>query len=348
MRGILALLDGDEVGPVNIGNPGEFTVRELAELVLEVTGSRSEIVHEPLPVDDPTQRRPDITLPASRWVGAAVALREGLERTAPWFREALGMDMSELRAKPERRRADRSQQWRGGQRTALSVLVPVYNERNTVAEIVRRMRHVDLPLDREIIIIDDGSDDGTDKVLAPSRTPPFASSVTRRTAARARPSAPGSAPARGDIVARAGRRPRVRPGGLAQAAAPMLNGRALVVYGSRFTGERRNMVFWTGSATGCSRSSTNVLYNTTLSDMETCYKLFDRRVLDGIEIDADRFDFEPEITAKLLRAGHRIYEVPISYAGREADEGKKITWQRWLHAPSPPSCGTGSRGDRRG
>jgi UDP-glucuronate decarboxylase len=93
VRGILALLDGDEVGPVNIGNPGEFTVRELAELVLEVTGSTSEIVYEPLPVDDPTQRRPDITLARARlgWE-PKVALREGLERTAPFFRELLERD----------------------------------------------------------------------------------------------------------------------------------------------------------------------------------------------------------------------------------------------------------------
>jgi dTDP-glucose 4,6-dehydratase len=92
VRGILALLDGDEVGPVNIGNPNEFTVRELAELVVEVTGSSSEVVYEPLPVDDPTQRKPDITLArtALGWE-PQVQLREGLERTATWFRQALGL-----------------------------------------------------------------------------------------------------------------------------------------------------------------------------------------------------------------------------------------------------------------
>ena len=92
VRGILALLDGDVTGPVNIGNPGEFTVRELAELVLELTGSRSDIVYEPLPVDDPTQRRPDITL-AREQLGwePVVPLREGLERTAAWFRQSLGL-----------------------------------------------------------------------------------------------------------------------------------------------------------------------------------------------------------------------------------------------------------------
>jgi len=109
--------------------------------------------------------------------------------------------------------------------------------------------------------------------------------------------------------------------------APIFRGKATVVYGSRFTGERRNMLFlhWMGNR--MLSLTTNLLYNTTLSDMETCYKLFDRRVLDGITIRSDRFDFEPEITAKVLRQGVRIYDVPISYTGREFDEGKKITWR---------------------
>jgi len=108
---------------------------------------------------------------------------------------------------------------------------------------------------------------------------------------------------------------------------PVLRGKAQVVYGSRFTGERKNMMplHWMGNR--FLSLVTNVLYSSTLSDMETCYKLFDRRVLEGITIQSDKFDFEPEITAKVLRRGYRIYEVPISYAGREADEGKKITWR---------------------
>jgi glycosyltransferase involved in cell wall biosynthesis len=108
---------------------------------------------------------------------------------------------------------------------------------------------------------------------------------------------------------------------------PILRGKSRVVYGSRFTGERKNMLplHWIGNR--FLSLVTNLLYSSTLSDMETCYKLFDRRVLEGITIQSDRFDFEPEITAKVLRRGYRIYEVPISYAGREADEGKKITWR---------------------
>ena len=108
---------------------------------------------------------------------------------------------------------------------------------------------------------------------------------------------------------------------------PVLRGKAVVVYGSRFTGERRNMLFlhWVGNR--LLSLVTNVLYNTTLSDMETCYKLFDRSVLDDIQLRAQRFEFEPEVTAKILRRGIRIYEVPISYTGREVNEGKKITWR---------------------
>ena len=108
---------------------------------------------------------------------------------------------------------------------------------------------------------------------------------------------------------------------------PILRGKARIVYGSRFTGERKNMLpaHWVGNR--FLSLVTNVLYSSTLSDMETCYKLFDAQVLEGITIVSNKFDFEPEITAKVLRRGHRIYEVPISYAGREHDEGKKITWR---------------------
>jgi glycosyltransferase involved in cell wall biosynthesis len=114
--------------------------------------------------------------------------------------------------------------------------------------------------------------------------------------------------------------------------APIFSGRARVVYGSRFTGERRNMLFlhWVGNR--FLSLVTNVLYNTTLSDMETCYKLIDRDLIRDIRLRSDRFDFEPEITAKLLRQGVRIYEVPISYTGREFNEGKKITWRDGLVA----------------
>jgi glycosyltransferase involved in cell wall biosynthesis len=114
--------------------------------------------------------------------------------------------------------------------------------------------------------------------------------------------------------------------------APVLKGKARVVYGSRFTGERRNMLFWHWVGNRFLSLVTNALYDTTLSDMETCYKLFDRRLVQSIPLRSDRFGFEPEVTAKILRTGERIYEVPISYAGREIHEGKKITWKDGLDA----------------
>jgi glycosyltransferase involved in cell wall biosynthesis len=209
----------------------------------------------------------------------------------------------------------------------LSVLVPVYNERNTVAEVVRRMRQVELPLDREIILIDDGSDDGTEKVLAALEDSTVR--LVRHTTNRGKGAAirTGLTFARGDLIIVQDADLEYDPADWPRLLSPVLKGRASVVYGSRFTGERQNMRLWHWAGNRVLSAVTNVLYNTTLSDMETCYKLFDRQVLDSITIESDRFEFEPEITAKVARAGHRIYEVPISYAGREFHEGKKITWR---------------------
>ncbi|MGQ0805448.1 MAG: glycosyltransferase family 2 protein [Actinomycetota bacterium] len=207
------------------------------------------------------------------------------------------------------------------------MIVPVFNERNTVVEVVRRMRAVELPVDREIVLVDDGSDDGTQAVL------PQLGDSTVRVVMHPRNKGKGAAvrtaleTVTGDLVIIQDADLEYDPEDWPKLLAPVLKGRAQVVYGSRFTGERRNMLFlhWLGNR--FLSFVTNVLYNTTLSDMETCYKLFDRRVLDGIELHSDRFEFEPEITAKVLRQKIRIYEVPISYAGREPEEGKKITWR---------------------
>jgi len=105
---------------------------------------------------------------------------------------------------------------------------------------------------------------------------------------------------------------------------PLIEGQATVVYGSRFTGERRNMMFWHWVGNRFLSLTTNLLYNTTLSDMETCFKLLDGELARSLRLEASRFEIEPEITAKVLRLGHRIWEVPIRYAGREVEEGKKI------------------------
>ncbi len=209
----------------------------------------------------------------------------------------------------------------------LSVIVPVFNERNTVVEILRRMRAVDLPIDREFIVVDDGSDDGTRSVLTQlgdSTTKVVSHPQNRGKGAAIRT---GLQHVTGDLVLIQDADLEYDPDDWLRLIAPVLKGRANVVYGSRFTGEHRNMLFLHWAGNKALSLLTNLLYNTTLSDMETCYKLFDRDVLQGITLKSDRFDFEPEITAKVLRKGVRIYEVPISYAGREFEEGKKITWR---------------------
>jgi glycosyltransferase involved in cell wall biosynthesis len=209
----------------------------------------------------------------------------------------------------------------------LSVIVPVFDERNTVVEIVRRMRAVDLPVDLEIVIVDDGSTDGTRDVLrqlGDSTVRVITHEANRGKGAAIRS---GLAHVHGDLVLVQDADLEYDPEDWPKLLAPILRGKARVVYGSRFTGERRNMLFlhWVGNR--FLSLLTNVLYNTTLSDMETCYKLFDRALIDSLTLRAQRFEFEPEVTAKILRQGIRIYEVPISYTGREFDEGKKITWR---------------------
>ncbi|MGD0883034.1 MAG: glycosyltransferase family 2 protein [Acidimicrobiales bacterium] len=214
----------------------------------------------------------------------------------------------------------------------LSVIVPVYNERVTVAEVIRRIRAVDLPVDIEVIVVDDGSSDGTEKVLTAlgdSTVRVLTHPVNRGKGAAIRT---GMASARGDLLLVQDADLEYDPEDWPRLLEPILRGKARVVYGSRFTGERKNMMplHWIGNR--FLSLVTNVLYSSTMSDMETCYKLFDRQVLEGITIESDKFDFEPEITAKVLRRGFRIYEVPISYAGREMSEGKKITWRDGIGA----------------
>jgi glycosyltransferase involved in cell wall biosynthesis len=241
-------------------------------------------------------------------------------------------DGAESEEAPAPRAGTRTGDDDGGGYSLLSVIVPVFNERTTVAEIVRRIRAVDLPLPLEVILVDDGSSDGTDKILTAIGDSTVRVITHGRNRGKGAAVRTGLEVARGDLIIIQDADLEYDPADWPRLLSPILRGKAKVVYGSRFTGERKNMLplHWIGNR--FLSLVTNILYSTTLSDMETCYKLFDRQVLEGLRIESDRFEFEPEITAKVLRRGHRIYEVPISYAGREMSEGKKITWRDGLGA----------------
>ena len=221
-----------------------------------------------------------------------------------------------------------------GRYRKLSIVIPVFNERNTVVEIVRRVRQVELPgdLDRELIIVDDGSTDGTREVLDQLRDSTVRIIKNPSNRGKGHALRTGFAAATGDLVIVQDADLEYDPEDYPRLINPVLRGKARVVYGSRFTGERRNMLFlhWVGNR--FLSLLTNVLYNSTLSDMETCYKLFDRELLNTLTLVSDSFEIEAEVTAKLLKRRVRIYEVPISYAGREFDEGKKITWRDGITA----------------
>ena len=216
-----------------------------------------------------------------------------------------------------------------GRPMLVSLIVPAYDEAATIEHVLRRA--VAQPFDKEILAVDDGSSDETPEVLGRlSRDGEIPGlRVIRHPVNRGKGAAvrTGIAESRGDIVVIQDADLEYDPDDWPRLLHPIIRGRARVVYGSRFTGERRNMLFlhWIGNR--FLSLTTNVLYNTTLSDMETCYKLIDRSLLEEMKLRADQFDIEPEITAKILKRKIRIYEVPISYTGREYDEGKKITWR---------------------
>jgi len=211
----------------------------------------------------------------------------------------------------------------------LSVVVPVFNERNTLVEVLRRMRAVELPdeIEREIIVVDDGSNDGTRDVLRQLGDSTVRIVLHDKNQGKGAALRTGFAHATGDFVLVQDADLEYDPEDWPKLLNPVIRGRARVVYGSRFTGERRNMLLlhWIGNR--FLSMTTNVLYNTTLSDMETCYKLIERGLIEDMHLQSNRFDIEAEISAKILKRGVRIYEVPISYSGREFDEGKKITWR---------------------
>ncbi len=308
VAGFVALLDSAHVGPVNLGNPEEFTIIELARLVLRRDrivvggGLRTASPGRPCPAPPRHHAGPD----QSRMAAACAAGggHRGHGRVV----------------RPSRR---------GGHVTPryqlLSVVVPVYNERNTVGEVIRRMRQVDVAIDREIIVVDDGSVDGTDKVLgalADSTVKVVTHAVNLGKGAAVRT---GVGAARGDLVLIQDADLEYDPREWPRLLAPLLEGRTRVVYGSRYIGEREVVSLGRWATDRALSLLAAVLFNSTISDIETGYKVIDRAVFDRLHLQAERFDFEPEITAKLLGTGERIFEVPVTYAGRGEREGRKFT-----------------------
>ena len=215
----------------------------------------------------------------------------------------------------------------------ISVLVPAYNEVATIEGVVRRV--AELPLRLEIVVVDDGSVDGTSAVLERLRDELPALRVERQANA-----GKGAAVRRaisastGDFVVIQDADLEYDPSDIPTLLGPLLDGRADAVYGTRLRGgmPQRAHLFWHYAGNRFLSLLTNVMFNTTISDMEVGYKAFRGDFARSIDLVSDDFRFEPEITAKILRRGARLYEVPISYYGRTYAEGKKITWRDGLLA----------------
>jgi len=211
----------------------------------------------------------------------------------------------------------------------VSIVIPVYNEKTTIAEILRRVQAVKLKAAKEIVVVDDYSTDGTREWLKRlARRPGLKVVFHDKNRGKGAALRTGFGQASGDIVLIQDADLEYDPREYPQLLEPILDGRADVVYGSRFlSGPHRVLFFWHSVGNKLLTTFSNIVSNLNLTDMETCYKVFRREVLRKIELRSERFGFEPEITIKLAKLRCRIYEVPVSYAGRDYSEGKKIGWK---------------------
>ena len=216
----------------------------------------------------------------------------------------------------------------------LSVVIPAYNERRTVLRIIEKVLNLEIVV--EVILVDDGSTDGTREILEQAtfdrRVKLFFHERNRGKGAALRT---GFSHVTGEVVTIQDADLEYDPEEFNEMIRPIRDGVADVVYGSRLSGGKPQRVhlFWHRVGNGFLTFLTDILYNVTLTDMETCYKMFRREVLEGIRIESDDFSVEPELTAKICRNKRwRIYEIPISYYGRNFAEGKKITWRHGFSA----------------
>jgi glycosyltransferase involved in cell wall biosynthesis len=213
----------------------------------------------------------------------------------------------------------------------LSILIPVFNEANTVVQVLETVCQADSGgLEKELIVVDDGSTDGTTDILRKLDAAKYSARIYFHEKNMGKGAALRTAQgyAEGDIILIQDADLEYSPKEYPELLQPILAGLADVVYGSRLCGGKASRAFHFKHYLGNKFLSllTNILYDCALTDMETCYKVFRAPVFKNVSIKSNRFDFEPEITAKVLKQGVRIYELPISYYGRDYSEGKKITW----------------------
>ena len=227
----------------------------------------------------------------------------------------------------------------------ISLVIPVYNEKASLEELLRRVVAVDMP--KEVIVVDDFSTDGSREVLSrlaerglaglegahPANENRLEVLFQEKNQGKGAALRRGFAAATGDVVVVQDADLEYDPREIPRLVGPILDGHADVVFGSRFIGEtRRVLYYWHAVVNWGLTTLSNMTSGLNLTDMETCYKAFRRELIQSIRIEEDRFGFEPEITAKVSRAGARVYEVPISYHGRTYEEGKKIGWKDGFRA----------------
>lgn len=215
----------------------------------------------------------------------------------------------------------------------LSIVMPVFNEKNTIEEIISRIQSVDVGIKKEIILVDDCSNDGTREILKKIDQNNIKIYFHKKNQGKGAALQTGFSKVEGDIILIQDADLEYDPREYPKLLEPILDGRADAVYGSRFLcGSHRVLFFWHYVGNKILTTLTNMTSNLSLTDIETCYKVFKKEILDKINLKSKRFGFEPEITIKLAKLKCRIYEVPISYSGRDYSEGKKIRWKDGVSA----------------